>query len=189
MQLNINGKLVAIVAAAAVACSGLGLAVSQAVSSAAPQPAAVPKVVTPAPTPKKATAPKPEETQAPPPQNQIIINNNPPATVAPTPPPAAVTADPWGVVQTYYGDIQSGDYGDAWALLGSGAITGQTYGQFAAGFANSANQVVTENWESGDTVNINVSALDTATGVVQYFSGSYTVDNGIITSASLTQTG
>ena len=43
MQLNINGKSVAIVAAAAVACSGLGLAVSQAVSSAAPQPAAVPK--------------------------------------------------------------------------------------------------------------------------------------------------
>ncbi len=187
MELNINGKLVAIVAATAVACAGLGLAVSQAVSSPAPQHVAVHKVV--APAPEKATAPKPKETQAAPPQNQIIINNNPMATVPPAPPQAAVTADPWGVVQTYYGDIQSADYGDAWALLGSGATIGQTYGQFAAGFANSANQVVTENWESGDTVNVNVSALDTATGVVQYFTGSYTVDNGIITSASLTQTG
>ena len=179
MQLNINGKVAAIIAASAVACSGLGLAVSQAVSSPAPPPAAVPKVVTPAP----------KETPAPPPQNKIIINNNPPATVAPALPPAAVTPDPWQVVQTYYGDIQSGDYVDAWGLLGSGATTGQTYDQFAAGFANSANQVVTENWESGDTANVDVSALDTATEVVQYFSGSYTVHNGIITSASLTQTG
>ena len=169
MQLNINGKVAAIIAASAVACSGLGLAVSQAVSSPAPPPAAVHKVVTPPPAPKKTPAPK----EAP----------------APEPPPAAVTPDPWQVVQAYYGDIQSGDYVDAWGLLGSGATTGQTYDQFAAGFANSANQVVTENWESGDTANVDVSALDTATEVVQYFSGSYTVHNGIITSASLTQTG
>jgi len=174
MQLNINGKIAAIVAASAIALSGLGLAVAETASSPAPQPAAVHNVVTP---------------QAPPPQNKIIINNNPSATLAPAPPPAIVTPDPWHVVQTYYGYIQSGDYVDAWALLGSGATTGQTYDQFAAGFANSANQVVTENWESGDTVNVNVSAFDTATGVVQYFSGSYTAANGIIMSASMTQTG
>ena len=68
MQLNINGKVAAIVAASVVACAGLGLAVSQAASSPAPQPAAVHKVVIPAPQP----TPTP-----PPPQNKIIINNNP----------------------------------------------------------------------------------------------------------------
>jgi hypothetical protein len=95
MQLNINGKVAAIVAASVVACSGLGLAVSQAVSSPAPQPEAVHKVVTPPPAPKPTPTP-------PPPQNKIIINNDP---VSPN---VAVPANPnYGAGQfpTYEADI------------------------------------------------------------------------------------
>jgi hypothetical protein len=95
MQLNINGKVAAIVAASAVACSGLGLAVSQAVSSPAPQAAPAAKAVT------SPTTANPTPT-APAPQNKIIINNNP---VSPN---VGVPANPnYGAGQfpTYEADI------------------------------------------------------------------------------------
>lgn len=100
MQLSINGKVAAIVAASAVACSGLGLAVSEAVSSPGPQHAAlmpkvVPKVVTP--PPKIIIKPKINIQQ----QN----NNNAPAAPAPPtvilPAPAPLQPAPQGL----YADI------------------------------------------------------------------------------------
>ena len=36
---------------------------------------------------------------------------------------------------------------------------------------------------------VNLAAVDTATGVTQYFTGTFTVDGGLITSGSMTQTG
>jgi hypothetical protein len=79
MQLNINGKIAAIVAASLVACAGLGLAVSEATSSPAPQHQAI---VLPA----RSTSSPPKI------KIQIQQNNNtnpPPATPAAPAAPAA----------------------------------------------------------------------------------------------------
>ena len=90
----------------------------------------------------------------------------------------------------YYGNIDSGNYSAAWNLLSPSmqAQLGPFY-QWTAGYANTGAQTLNENWESGDNVSANIAAVDTATGDTQYFSGSWTVDYGLITSASVTRTG
>jgi hypothetical protein len=154
-----------------------------------------------------APAPRPSVTQtvtaAPatttPPPPQVVINNNPapaPVYVAPAPVqvpvyvPAPGQTDPWAVVSAYYGDIESGDYTDAWNLQ-SPSFQGSegNYQGWMAGYANTGQQTLTEDSESGDTVSVNLAAVNTATGVTQYFTGSFTVDGGLITSGSMTQTG
>jgi hypothetical protein len=113
-----------------------------------------------------------------------------PTTVAAAPaaaPAAPDVTDPWAVVSAYYGDIESGDYQNAYALLDSGMTTGQSYQQFADGFACTGSQVLSENWESGDEVNFALAATDDCTGVVQDFSGTDTVENGQIVAADISQ--
>jgi hypothetical protein len=102
----------------------------------------------------------------------------------------SVQTDPWAVMSEYYGNIDSGNYSAAWNLLSPSmqAQDGPYYG-WAAGYADTGAQTLTENWESGDQVSADIAAVDTATGDTQYYSGSWTVDNGLITSASVTQTG
>jgi hypothetical protein len=95
---------------------------------------------------------------------------------------------PWAVVSAYYGDIESGNYAEAWALLGSGATTGQTCQQFVSGFACTGSQQVTEVATSGDQVTFNLTAIDTCTGQTQTFSGTDTVQNGTIVAANVQQT-
>jgi hypothetical protein len=115
------------------------------------------------------------------------------AAASPAPAPvyvAPVQTDPWAVLSEYYGDIDSQNYSAAWDLL-SASMQAQLgpYDAWTAGYASTGSQTLSENWESGDTVSANIAAVDTATGATQYFSGSWTVDNGLITSASVTQTG
>jgi hypothetical protein len=98
-----------------------------------------------------------------------------------------VTA-PWAVVSAYYGDIESGDYAQAYALIGNGSTTGQSYQQFAAGFACTGDQAVSENWQSGDEVNFDLAATDSCNGTTQYYSGTDTVENGTIVAADITAT-
>jgi hypothetical protein len=116
-----------------------------------------------------------------------------PTTAVPAPAAAPVAApaapnvtDPWAVVSAYYGDIESGDYQNAYALLNSGMTTGQTYQQFADGFSCTGSQVLSENWESGDEVNFDLAATDDCSGAVQDFSGTDTVVNGKIVAADVT---
>ena len=118
----------------------------------------------------------------------------PAATAAPVAPAAAPGADPnvsqpWAVVSAYYGDIESGDYAGAWALLDSGLTTGQTYQQFVDGFSCTGGQDLSENWASGDQVNFNLAATDNCTGAVQDFSGTDTVQGGLIVAADVSQVG
>jgi len=94
--------------------------------------------------------------------------------------------DPWAVVSAYYGDVESGDYAQAWALLSSGAVTGQTYQQFKDGFSCSGNQQVTELGESGDQVMFDLAATDVCSGAVQHFTGTDTVEDGKIVGADIT---
>jgi hypothetical protein len=112
-----------------------------------------------------------------------------PAPAAPQQPADQNVTDPWAVVSAYYGDIESGNYEQAYALIGYGATTGQSYQQFADGFACSGAQSLTENWDSGDQVNFNLAAVDSCTGATQFYAGTDTVQNGIIVAASVVQTG
>ena len=93
------------------------------------------------------------------------------------------------MVSAYYGDIESGNYEQAYALIGHGATTGQSYQQFAAGFACTGSQAVTENWDSGDQVNFDLAAGDSCTGATQYYTGTDTVQHGVIVAANVVQTG
>jgi hypothetical protein len=110
-----------------------------------------------------------------------------------SPPPSSGTSpnvtDPWAVVSAYYGDIESGSYAQAWALLSSGAVTGQTYQQFVDGFACTGAQQLTDQGESGNQVSFSLAATDSCTGAVQHFSGTDTVSGGRIVAAHIIQTG
>lgn len=117
---------------------------------------------------------------------------------AASPPPAAAPAapvqvpnvtDPWAVVSAYYGDVESHNYAEAYALLSSGMVTGQSYQDFVNGYACTGSETVSENWESGDQVNFSLIADDTCTGATQYFTGTDTVQDGRIVAADVVQTG
>jgi hypothetical protein len=115
----------------------------------------------------------------------------------PPPPPgtsgeSGAQADPWTVVDEYYNYIDGGDYSDAWNLQSPGfQASNGSYAGWSSGYADSASGTVSEDSESGDTVSVNISAVDTATGNTQYFTCSHTVDltSGLITSGACTQTG
>ena len=193
------------VANAAVAVALLGLAacathetvmVSQAPSTPAHSPSTVPSAstahspatvspatVSPTAVPRSA-APRPAVTKT-------VTATAAPTTPAPAAAPVAAPAapnvtNPWAVVSAYYGDIESGDYQNAYALLDSGMTTGQSYQQFADGFSCTGSQVLSENWESGDEVNFDLAATDDCSGAVQDFTGTDTVVNGKIVAADVT---
>ena len=106
-----------------------------------------------------------------------------------TPVPAPNVTDPWAVVSAYYGDLESGNYAEAWALLSAGAVTGQTYQQFVAGFACTGSQQLTEVGAAGDQVSFQLAATDDCTGVVQHYTGTDTVVSGKIVAADVHLTG
>jgi hypothetical protein len=168
------------------ACGSPGtVTVGLAAPSAGHTPTAAPQSAAPAPAVTKTVTMTP--TAAP-------TTAAPAAPAAPVAPAAAPGADPnvsqpWAVVSAYYGDIESGDYAGAWALLNSGLTTGQTYQQFADGFSCTGSQDLSENWASGDQVNFNLAATDDCTGAVQDFSGTDTVQGGLIVAADVSQVG
>ena len=106
-----------------------------------------------------------------------------PSTAAPTP----TVTDPWAVVAAYYGDVGSKDYSEAWALLGYGMTTHQTYQQFVDGYSCTGAETVAENSESGDEVNVTITAPDTCSGETQYYEETATVVDGRIVAASVHQ--
>ena len=48
---------------------------------------------------------------------------------------------------------------------------------------------MSENWDSGDQVNFNLAATNSCNGVTQYYTGTDTVQNGLIVGANVVQTG
>ena len=162
---------------AGLASLGLGLAACTTVTQGAAPP--------PATSGPSSSAPS---SSAPPP-----ASSSAPGTAAPPQAPAAPQSpatvpnvtDPWAVVSAYYGDIESGNYQQAWALLDSGVTTGQTYQQFVNGFACTGSQTLSEVGESGDQVTFNLTAADTCNGQVQHYSGTDTVMNGKIVAANV----
>jgi len=153
-------------------------------------PATPPKSGTPSPSVKTVIETvTPSATRAPAspmPATQARVPSAPPPTPVETVPNVT---DPWAVVSAYYGDVESGNYAQAYALLSSGMVTGQSLQQFTDGYACTGSETLSENWESGDQVNFNLQAYDTCKQVTDYYTGTDTVQGGRIVAADVYQTG
>lgn len=112
-----------------------------------------------------------------------------PATTAAPPPAAAPLTNPVAVVTQFYQDISDGDYRAAWALGGDNLAGGASYATWVAGYRDTTSsiQVVTSSDWNSDTAyaEIDATQLD---GSVKTYSGTYTVRNGVIVAADITQT-
>ena len=110
-----------------------------------------------------------------------------PAAPAPAPAPQPQMTNASAVVMQFYQDLSNHDYADAWSLGGDN-IGGSDYNGWAAGYATTASITVTSygTWNDG-TVWADISALQTD-GTTRTYSGIYTVANGVIVSANITQT-
>jgi len=106
--------------------------------------------------------------------------------VAAIPPASIVNAE--AVVTQFYADISDQDYSAAWALGGSNLSNGVGYDAWVAGYGTTQfiNLGTFSHWGS-DTVQVAISATQTD-GSVNTYSGTYTVENGLITSANIEQT-
>lgn len=126
----------------------------------------------------------------------------PAATVTRTAAPAAPVTDPPpsqpaqpqlsdadAVVTQFYADLSAGDYAAAWALGGSNLSNGESYAAWAAGYGTTASIGLqsSEDWGSG-VVYVVISAIQDD-GTMNTYDGTYTVQNGVITAASISQAG
>jgi hypothetical protein len=102
-----------------------------------------------------------------------------------TSPPVNPAAGPRATVEAYFAAINAHDFQKAWNLGGSN--TGQSYQQFVQGFNGTQQDTLTIQSVSGNVVTAGLSALQTD-GTVKTFQGTYTVNNGVITSFNVRQT-
>ncbi|WP_329401659.1 hypothetical protein [Streptomyces melanogenes] len=96
------------------------------------------------------------------------------------------TPGPRDTITTYYGALNRGDYETAWSLGGKNLTA--DYSEYAAGFADTQRADVTVLSVQGDTVSVDIDARQ-RDGSTRTFTGTYTVRNGEITSASVHRTG
>jgi hypothetical protein len=87
------------------------------------------------------------------------------------------------VVQAYFAAIDAGNYALAWSLGGQNIENG-SYDSFVQGFSGTSYDAVTVLSVNGDTVNVDLDATQTD-GTHKYFSGTYTVQNGVIVGANI----
>ena len=92
------------------------------------------------------------------------------------------------VVEQYFYDLSIGDYTDAWTLGGDN-IAGTDYGSWVAGYATTTSVTLDSDTEvGGGAVQVTFDATQSDGGATSY-AGTYYVSDGVITSASITQTG
>lgn len=110
---------------------------------------------------------------------------SPPATTAAPPPPPATSnaSGAQAVVEQYFAAINSGNYALAWSLGGMNIENG-SYNSFVQGFAGTSSDSVNVVSVSGGTVTVTLDAAQTD-GSHKYFSGTYTVKNGVIVAANI----
>ena len=119
-------------------------------------------------------------------------------TVAPTPTvtktvistpaaPAPELVNAQAVVTQFYGDLNDGDFADAWNIGGDN-IAGTDYDAWVTGFADT-NWVSLDSWGyfGSDEVTVDLTAPQ-ADGSVLTYQGTYTVESGVIVSASIIET-
>jgi pyruvate/2-oxoglutarate dehydrogenase complex dihydrolipoamide acyltransferase (E2) component len=142
-------------------------------------PAASPAAAAPA-----TTAPAPATTTAP------AAAMTTPAAAPPAPAPAQpAKTSPSAVVDQFYQDITNGDYSAAWALGGSNLAGGESYASWEAGYSGTTAGIDISSYGSfsGDTVWADLAATQDDGSVKTYY-GTYTVTNGVITSADIRET-
>lgn len=83
----------------------------------------------------------------------------------------------------YFAAINAHDYQRAWDLGGKNVQSG-SFSSFEQGFSTTASDTVTIVSTTGDTVSMQLDAAQTD-GTHQLYAGTYTVQNGVITSASV----
>jgi hypothetical protein len=145
------------------------------------------------------TAPAKTATPAPPAAPKAVVPRT--TTPAPAPAPAKVVYVPVpasapssivnaeAVVTQYYQDITDHNYSAAWALGGSNLSGGVGYSSWVAGYATTASiSLGTFSYFGSDQVQVVITALQTG-GSTNTYQGTYTVENGQITSANITQAG
>ena len=92
------------------------------------------------------------------------------------------------VVEQYFYDLGIGDYTAAWTLGGDN-IAGTDYGSWVAGYATTTSVTLDSDTDvGGGGVQVTFDATQSDGGATSY-AGTYYVSNGVITSASITQTG
>ena len=163
-------------------------------------PAAVtmrPAAATTPATPNSSTKPARAASQPPRPAPAKTVYVTPPPAPAPASArPAPAPAQPQrtnaaAVVLQYYQDITDRDWQAAWALGGDNiaAQNGQTYDSWVSGYATttaSISVISFGTWDNGTVwTDLSATQLD---GSVRTYSGTYTVHNGMVTSANITQT-
>ena len=139
-------------------------------NTATPTPPAAPKAVVPRTT-----------TPAPAPAKIVYV------PVPASAPSSIVNAE--AVVTQYYQDITDHNYSAAWALGGSNLSGSAGYSSWVAGYATTASiSLGTFSYFGSDQVQVVITALHT-NGSTNTYQGTYTVQNGQITSANITQAG
>jgi hypothetical protein len=160
---------------------GLAVAACGSQGNSPPAPATVTHTRTMTTAPKVTTVtPKPQAT--------TVTPTAAPTQAAPAPTQASSPglSDPVAIVTQFYADITAHDYAAAW-VLGGANIAGTSYSNWVNGYATTAAIAVTAAEDSGsDQVTATISATQTD-GSVRNYTGTYTVQNGVIVSAQITQ--
>jgi|HubBroStandDraft_4_1064222.scaffolds.fasta_scaffold06409_9 hypothetical protein len=128
------------------------------------------------------------------PAQTIIITRTatpPPATTAaapaPQPQPQPQFANATAVVTQFYQDITDHNYTAAWTLGGNNVSGGVGYDAWVAGYgATESINLGTFSYFGSGQVQTVLSALQTS-GAVYTYTGTYTVQNGIIVAAHIVQ--
>jgi hypothetical protein len=87
-------------------------------------------------------------------------------------------------VRDYFADINEGRYLAAWKLTPEA----EPYVKFKAGFAGTAHDAVTIESVAGSVVTVKLAATQDD-GTVRTYQGTYTVTNGVISSADVLRVG
>ena len=112
-----------------------------------------------------------------------------PAAPAPQQPGQDGYAGDVSVVKQYLADVSSGDYSDAWAMGGVN-IAGTDYNTWVAGYATTTSIRLDSDTDLGNgAVQVSFTATQSDGGSTSYAGTYYVNGAGVITSASITQTG
>jgi len=172
-----GNTLLAGLALAVLALAGCGSAAALPAPKA-PAPAPAVTITVSAPTTKTIT-----RTATPPPATTPEAA----ASRAPAPQPQPQFANATAVVSQFYQDITDHDYAAAWAAGGRNVSSGVGYDAWVAGYGTTESiSLGTFSSFGSSQVQTGLSALQTS-GAVYTYTGTYTVQNGIIVAAHIVQ--
>ncbi|WP_406436929.1 hypothetical protein OHB00_22485 [Streptomyces sp. NBC_00631] len=101
-------------------------------------------------------------------------------------PDASASGGPGDVVTAYFAAISARDYRTAWNLGGKNLDS--DYDSFVSGYATTQQDTIAVVSATDTEVQVTIEALQTD-GTTQSYDATYTVEDGVITSGTATQTG